>query len=232
MFIEVHENDISRKLFIVAHFAHFQILETLKILPIATKNMLKDSKILSLVQRWAGREEGEELQPCQTIPPPPVPTEMPISILASSKDSRQMKKRVRFPDETSGDDNFSEYTSNELYTDFESQPGGDPVSEAEVVEGHQSSDIDSTSDETKEEREQPVRSPVDSTEDLVSNVEVESVAADSSSVLEEIKYIEPRPDPMDEVAVLADELLINWSDLKVFIFIVFFYILVVSFGIL
>jgi hypothetical protein len=163
-----------------------------------------------------------------SLVPPPVPTEMPISILASSKDSRQMKKRVRFPDETSGDDNFSEYTSNELYTDFESQPDGDPVSETEVVEGHQSSDIDSTSDETKEEREQPVRSPVDSTEDLVSNVEVESVAADSSSVLEEIKYIEPRPDPMDEVAVLADELLINWSDLKVFIFIVFFYIKVVT----
>ncbi|XP_052080137.1 uncharacterized protein LOC127718205 isoform X2 [Mytilus californianus] len=198
-----------------------QILTILKDLPINTKNMLKDSKILSLVQRWAGREEGEELQPCQSVPPPPVPKEMPISILASSKETRQLKKRVRFPDEASSDDNesrtstsdnFSEYTTNELYTDFEGKTGAgnDQVSEAEAVEGHQSSDIDSTSDDSKS-REQPVQSPADSS---TSTGDVESVAADSSSALEEIKYIEPRPDPMDEVAILADELLVNWSDLK------------------
>ncbi|XP_076088856.1 uncharacterized protein LOC143059261 isoform X2 [Mytilus galloprovincialis] len=198
-----------------------QILTILKDLPINTKNMLKDSKILSLVQRWAGREEGEELQPCQAVPPPPVPTEMPISILASSKETRQLKKRVRFPDEASSDDNesrtsasdnFSEYTTNELYTDFEGKTGAgnDQVSEAEAMEGHQSSDIDSTSDDSKS-REQPVQSPADSS---TSTGDVESVAADSSSALEEIKYIEPRPDPMDEVAILADDLLVNWSDLK------------------
>lgn len=167
--------------------------------------MIKDSKILSLVQRWAGREEGEELQPSQSIPPPPVPKEMPASILASSKDTRQGKKRVRFPDD------ISEYTSQELYTDFENKPVSetDPVSEAEAAEGHQSADINSTSDGAGSS-EKPVQSPADS-----STSEVETVAADSSSALEEIKYIEPRPDPMDAVAILADELLLNWSDLKV-----------------
>ncbi|VDI37777.1 histone-lysine N-methyltransferase SETD2, partial [Mytilus galloprovincialis] len=166
-----------------------QILTILKDLPINTKNMLKDSKILSLVQRWAGREDGGG-----------------VTAVSSSTSATCTNRNAYL---YSG---INEYTTNELYTDFEGKTGAgnDQVSEAEAVEGHQSSDIDSTSDDSKS-REQPVQSPADSS---TSTGDVESVAADSSSALEEIKYIEPRPDPMDEVAILADDLLVNWSDLK------------------
>lgn len=99
-------------------------------LPITNKTVLKDSKILSIVERWAADEDnGGQSSP--SVSSTPVKDKDVPSILNITKDNKQTKKKVKFADEasssdnesrTSANDNFSDITGNDLYTDFEGSP--------------------------------------------------------------------------------------------------------------
>lgn len=85
------------------------ILSLLKKLPITNKNILKDSKILPLICRLAGRDENDDLSTVTN----PMSSHLghkgeTKSILSTSagKD-RSQKKRVKFADEASSSDNES-----------------------------------------------------------------------------------------------------------------------------
>ncbi|KAL5005854.1 hypothetical protein ScPMuIL_017012 [Solemya velum] len=88
------------------------ILATLKILPITNKTILQDSKIITMVQRWAGQEvEDSNGEQSSRVSSPQ--SQQPISILSTTKvvDNRPPKKKVKFADEASSSDSEVSRTS-------------------------------------------------------------------------------------------------------------------------
>lgn len=97
-------------------FFFFQILFTLKSLPINNKTVLKESKILTVVSQLVELEsmpvksEADSNTNSDVLPLPST-TSIPVSILASTKDSKDKhkKKKVTFADEaTSSDSDISD----------------------------------------------------------------------------------------------------------------------------
>ncbi|GAB1600835.1 uncharacterized protein LOC115232341 [Argonauta hians] len=91
-----------------APYLKLQILDTLKMLPIANKTILQESKILPMVIKWANE--------LKLTADPEIETEQindnssqsgtPSSV--ASRDERPPKKKVKFADETSSDSEMSE----------------------------------------------------------------------------------------------------------------------------
>lgn len=120
---------------------YLQILATLKILPITNKTILKDSKILAIVQRLSEKETAEESsgQVMSSTPPasqansstppasqansstPPLtPREKPTSILTvAAKEAKLGKKKVKFAlEEASSSDNESRTSNSDTFSDI------------------------------------------------------------------------------------------------------------------
>lgn len=179
------------------------ILSLLKKLPITNKNILKDSKILPLICRLAGRDENDDLSTVTN----PMSSHLghkgeTKSILSTSagKD-RSQKKRVKFADEASSSDNESHSSITDTAGDtasgeLELEAGPRPKSESlykQVLdkslgeeantdqEGNAEVSMSSVDSTNKEEEEEEKKSEVseevkDVTEDVkdVSDGEVRS----------------------------------------------------------
>ncbi|XP_064598536.1 LOW QUALITY PROTEIN: uncharacterized protein LOC135464899 [Liolophura sinensis] len=83
-----------------------QILNTLSLLPISNKTILKESKILAVVERWANEmEQGDK-------DAEPEGTNETVSrsgtLMLPNGEERATRKRVKFADETSSDSELSE----------------------------------------------------------------------------------------------------------------------------
>ncbi|KAJ8320909.1 hypothetical protein KUTeg_002496 [Tegillarca granosa] len=207
------------------------ILSTLKMLPITNKTVLKDSKILSIVERWAGDEDnGDQSSP--SVSSTPVKDKDVPSILNITKDNKQTKKKVKFADETSssdnesrtsGNDNFSDITGNDLYTDFEGSPNAQSPSKRPDSKSKKDIGVSElcrqvldkkeplletltkefSQDSSSEDKGETSADSTNGSDNKESNLEM--AIADSSSKEES---------PSEDLASFAAELLQHWSDLK------------------
>ncbi|XP_062602613.1 microtubule-associated protein futsch-like [Saccostrea cucullata] len=217
------------------------ILSLLKKLPITNKNILKDSKILPLICRLAGRDENDDLS---TVTNPMGQRGETKSILSSStgKDKSQ-KKRVKFADEASSSDNESHSSTTDTVGDsasgeLEPEAGPRPKSESlykQVLdkslgvgseedqgggkEAAESSSADSTNIEGEEGEEKKV---VSEEEGVTPGDEVNIVPEEEkkTSLEGEENECEGEEDQKEEaemksdIELQAEELLFLWKDLK------------------
>ncbi|KAK3083378.1 hypothetical protein FSP39_021087 [Pinctada imbricata] len=203
-----------------------QIMNTLKRLPVPNKNILQDSKILSLVQRLAGKDDNDENSGGGAVPPPPPSRDKPQSILSSSNKDRPVKKRVKFADDASSSDNESRSSiteggteSSELGTESESvtfsktkeNRKGDGVSDLcrQVLDKGESSQISSdnscAADSTNKESE--------STNMFLSEIQADSTYDSDSKNTDEEKICDSSQSK-GQLGDLAESLLEQWKDLK------------------
>lgn len=111
---------------------HFQILKILKKLPITNKTILQDTKILDIVTKWSERSTEEIEQALDTsiaentdtaenteddgdtlLTPPVSSNKNPVSILASLRDKKAVKKSVKFAEVESSSDSESRASESE-----------------------------------------------------------------------------------------------------------------------
>jgi hypothetical protein len=202
----------------------------LKKLPITNKNILKESKILPLVCRLAGRDENDDLS---TVTNPYILGQRgeTRSILSTStgKDKSQ-KKRVKFADEASSSDNESHSSTTDTVAEnasgeFESETG---LRKSESLykqvlkslggetEADQEENTVTASDVTNKGHE--VEKKEEGADDERAGPEGEDKSVSEGEDNEGKSEEERREDEArmrSEMELLAEELLFLWKDLKV-----------------
>lgn len=190
------------------------ILSLLKKLPITNKNILKDSKILPLICRLAGRDENDDLSTVTN----PMSSHLghkgeTKSILSTSagKD-RSQKKRVKFADEASSSDNESHSSITDTAGDtasgeLELEVGPRPKSESLYKQVLDKS-LDEEANTDQEGNAEVSMSSVDST-----NKEEEEEEK-KSEVSEEVKDVSEEVKDVSDGEVRSEENIVSESKEK------------------
>ena len=231
------------------------MLKILKKLPVTNKTILTESKVLDIVTKWSESEVSEISDIVEAtseaadnteddsevlLSPPVVSNKNPVSILASLRDSRAAKKRVKFADEASSSDSESRTSESdfpldsvegdvsstsqskkpkrklqELRRKVLNKDASEP--DVESSDGSQvSQSVDSENDPSSAEQIGTSQTDVDTDNTALDSSEATATdKTEPQSISEEDKAELEHVIKLTEVKAMARDLLNAWSGLKV-----------------